>query len=110
MGGRERSDERPDEMERETGLEPATLSLEGWSSTIELFPRTSRGRDEKPGRNVVTTGKWWEEQESNLRRLMPAGLQPAPFGHSGILPGLFELHRACRRTVELAVGLEPTTC
>jgi hypothetical protein len=27
-------------MERETGLEPATPSLEGWCSTTELFPPT----------------------------------------------------------------------
>src|SRR5688572_22582281 len=27
-------------MERETGFEPATPSLEGWRSTAELFPRT----------------------------------------------------------------------
>src|SRR5262245_16710298 len=26
-------------MERETGFEPATPSLEGWRSTTELFPR-----------------------------------------------------------------------
>ena len=26
-------------MERETGFEPATPSLEGWRSTAELFPR-----------------------------------------------------------------------
>jgi hypothetical protein len=25
-------------MERETGFEPATPSLEGWRSTTELFP------------------------------------------------------------------------
>src|SRR5215468_5566591 len=29
-------------MERETGFEPATPSLEGWRSTAELFPRASR--------------------------------------------------------------------
>ena len=28
----------PDTMERETGFEPATPSLEGWRSTAELFP------------------------------------------------------------------------
>src|SRR5688572_11650622 len=28
-------------LERETGFEPATPSLEGWRSTAELFPRTS---------------------------------------------------------------------
>src|SRR5437868_3150858 len=27
-------------MERETGFEPATPSLEGWRSTAELFPQT----------------------------------------------------------------------
>src|SRR5438876_7804042 len=27
-------------VERETGFEPATPSLEGWRSTAELFPRT----------------------------------------------------------------------
>src|SRR5262245_52248816 len=36
-------------MERETGFEPATPSLEGWRSTTELFPhRGSRG-PERPG-------------------------------------------------------------
>ncbi len=31
---------------------------------------------------------WWREKDSNLRRLMPADLQSAPFGHFGIPPGL----------------------
>jgi hypothetical protein len=35
-------------MERETGFEPATPSLEGWRSTAELFPR--RGVARRPGR------------------------------------------------------------
>ena len=30
--------------------------------------------------------QWWAEKDLNLRRLTPAGLQPAPFGHSGIDP------------------------
>src|SRR6266545_4499390 len=34
---REEAEER---VERETGFEPATPSLEGWRSTAELFPRT----------------------------------------------------------------------
>jgi hypothetical protein len=29
---------RPDNLERETGIEPATNSLEGCDSTIELLP------------------------------------------------------------------------
>ena len=38
-------------MERETGFEPATPSLEGWRSTAELFPPESvvgRGGFEPP--------------------------------------------------------------
>src|SRR5262245_27776719 len=31
-------------MERETGFEPATPSLEGWRSTAELFPRIAATR------------------------------------------------------------------
>src|SRR6185295_13858303 len=31
---------RGQRVERETGFEPATPSLEGWRSTAELFPRT----------------------------------------------------------------------
>ena len=38
-------------MERETGFEPATPSLEGWRSTAELFPRCSVARrPANPGR------------------------------------------------------------
>ena len=33
--------ERSKRMERETGIEPATNSLEGCDSTIELLPRPS---------------------------------------------------------------------
>src|SRR5262245_63797552 len=35
----------PKEVERETGFEPATPSLEGWRSTAELFPRPRPMRD-----------------------------------------------------------------
>ena len=37
-------------------------------------------------------GTWWREEDSNLRRRKPAGLQPAPFGHSGIPPHLVGDH------------------
>src|SRR5213594_2454792 len=40
--GEERRNAPPDlQLERETGFEPATPSLEGWRSTAELFPRMS---------------------------------------------------------------------
>src|SRR5262249_52444116 len=35
-------------MERETGFEPATPSLEGWRSTAELFPRSFRSKRPTP--------------------------------------------------------------
>ena len=37
--------------------------------------------------------EWWMEKDSNLRRHTPAGLQPAPFSHSGIHPGGVVLNR-----------------
>src|SRR5262245_5644448 len=47
-------------MERETGFEPATPSLEGWRSTAELFPPVGRPRSPASGvvplRRVVGRG------------------------------------------------------
>jgi hypothetical protein len=40
-------------LERETGFEPATPSLEGWRSTAELFPRTLPGILRTTMRTVV---------------------------------------------------------
>ena len=37
-----------EKMERETGIEPATNSLEGCDSTIELLPRPLHDCDERP--------------------------------------------------------------
>src|SRR6266545_2978119 len=36
------------QVERETGFEPATPSLEGWRSTAELFPRVFSVRNPSP--------------------------------------------------------------
>ena len=70
-------------VERETGFEPATPSLEGWRSTAELFPPVlpTRSMSFKNDGN-----KWWGEEDLNLRRRSPADLQSAPFGHLGISP------------------------
>ena len=58
-------------MERETGLEPATDSLEGYYSTTELLPLgTTRAiLPEKPGccRNFLLPNQIWRGQDSNLR-------------------------------------------
>ena len=70
-------------VERETGFEPATPSLEGWRSTAELFPPVL------PTRSMsikIDGNKWWGEEDLNLRRRSPADLQSAPFGHLGISP------------------------
>ena len=75
-------------VERETGFEPATPSLEGWRSTAELFPPVLPTRSlavKMLGRKVVAR-KWWGEEDLNLRRRSPADLQSAPFGHLGISP------------------------
>jgi hypothetical protein len=68
-------------LERETGFEPATPSLEGWRSTAELFPHPCPARD-----IPLTTAGWWGEEDLNPRRRPPADLQSAPFGHLGISP------------------------
>jgi hypothetical protein len=39
------------EVERETGFEPATPSLEGWRSTAELFPRPLSANRRRHGEN-----------------------------------------------------------
>ena len=47
-------------MERETGFEPATNSLEGCDSTPELLPLEVC--------RVPLCLKWWRREDSNLRR------------------------------------------
>jgi hypothetical protein len=62
-------------------------------------------------------GLWWREEDSNLRRLTPADLQSAPFGHSGIPPqgigsrtSRLNVWAVKERASKLAVGIEPATC
>ena len=82
-------------------------SLEGWGSTIELRPPRKpvmftqclvapELSFQKPNQtltncrlSVLATPKpsgWWRGLDSNQRRRTPAGLQPAPFSHSGTPP------------------------
>ena len=81
-----------EKMERETGLEPATLSLEGWRSSQLSYSR-----------DIIKL--WWWEKDSNLRRQKPADLQSALVGHLSISP-----NKKVFKTVELDMGLEPATC
>ena len=64
-------------LERETGLEPATPSLEGLCSSQLSYSR----------RNLSVYVAWWRGEDSNLRRLMPTGLQPVPVDRFGTSPG-----------------------
>ena len=79
-------------MERETGLEPATNSLEGCDSTTELLPRRDRRGNGAGGWIRTTVG------------LSPADLQSAAFNHSATPAA------SLRVAVELAMGIEPATC
>src|SRR5690348_8884 len=92
-------------VERETGFEPATPSLEGWRSTAELFPPVL------PTRSMslkIDGNKWWGEEDLNLRRRSPADLQSAPFGHLGISPPA-PRSRNPLMLLALAGGFEPPT-
>ena len=57
-------------LERETGIEPATNSLEGCDSTTELLPLTYplllSADDETPSRQRPIH-LWWRGEDSNLR-------------------------------------------
>ena len=124
-------------MERETGFEPATPSLEGSRSSqlsysrlchilclspasypggrVERRPRQESGDVEAvPEANDSSRG-WWGEEDSNLRRHEPTDLQSAPFGRLGISPEPVRiLHLVIDRwtslgRLELAEGIEPPT-
>jgi hypothetical protein len=95
-------------LERETGFEPATPSLEGSRSSQLSYSRVTRIarasalviRRATPHRGLCAshlcrastphasarTG-WWGEEDLNLRRHEPTDLQSAPFGRLGISPG-----------------------
>jgi hypothetical protein len=99
-------------LERETGIEPATNSLEGCDSTTELLPPThlallaprltptipldllaDRARlrirpacPAEAGLNVRHGESWWGGEGSNLRSPKAAGLQPAAIDRSATSP------------------------
>src|SRR5207247_5989401 len=85
-------------MERETGIEPATNSLEGCDSTTELLPpfslaisRLPISRCHLPNHPITNhpiSNKWWGGEGSNLRSPKAAGLQPAAIDRSATSPSL----------------------
>src|SRR5260370_35190354 len=88
-------------VERETGFEPATPSLEGWRSTAELFPRVLSVRNPSPQGMVGRGG--FEPPKAFASRftgcpLWPLGYLPA--GYSDCNP---------LKCLALAGGIEPPT-
>ena len=101
-------------MERETGIEPATNSLEGCDSTTELLPPTrlalfadsllpagtppallarfaASGAPTSSNRRANLHARqrkegWWGGEGSNLRSPKAAGLQPAAIDRSATSP------------------------
>ena len=72
-------------LERETGLEPVTLSLEGWYSSQLSYSRPDfKSTHHQITRSIIEG--WWWGKESNLRRLTPPDLQSGPFDRSGTSP------------------------
>src|SRR5712692_3548828 len=89
------------QVERETGFEPATPSLEGWRSTAELFPRSLSTRRFSPAKVVGRGG--FEPPKAFASRftvcpLWPLGYLPA--GSSDCNP---------LKCLALAGGFEPPT-
>lgn len=105
-------------LERETGLEPATPSLEGWCSSHLSYSRENFRTLRLPAlldlasvsdgissselffrtllpisSNVPRASDWWREEDSNLRRPRPADLQSAPFNRFGISPRTRSIRR-----------------
>jgi hypothetical protein len=83
-------------VERETGFEPATPSLEGSCSSQLSYSRVVIFEERGLGtlRRIASTRHrpvfdptfWWRGEDSNLRRSDPADLQSAPFGRFGTSP------------------------
>src|SRR2546428_2288709 len=95
---REEAEER---VERETGFEPATPSLEGWRSTAELFPHTLPPSIPSLGRVVGRGG--FEPPKASASRFTVCPLWPL-----GYLPACSP---DCNPLVLLALagGFEPPT-
>src|SRR5215470_564063 len=66
-------------MERETGFEPATPSLEGWRSTAELFPPTWNRTPAVVGRGGFEPPKVGTSRFT-VCPLWPLGYLPEPAG------------------------------
>src|SRR5467141_3912223 len=91
------------QVERETGFEPATPSLEGWRSTAELFPRVRSVRNPSPQGMVGRGG--FEPPKAFASRFTVCPLWPL-----GYLPESAGMRRETpSKNLALARGFEPLT-
>jgi hypothetical protein len=107
------------DVERETGFEPATPSLEGWRSTPELFPLACF-IPHPCGRRVVARGGF-EPPKAFASRFTVCPLWPLGYlaiGPSARRIGILRIEPGLRlrpgppvtQPVELAKGFEPPAC
>jgi hypothetical protein len=96
-------------LERETGFEPATPSLEGSCSSQLSYSRPFYLRDllsDDDRACIFVFKSWWRGEDSNLRRHKPADLQSAPVGRFGTSPR-YGCSSRRRFTRDLFVGSTP---
>ena len=87
-------------LERETGFEPATPSLEGLCSSQLSYSRPKPFCVRLRAMHSNHSAAWWRGEDSNLRRLMPTGLQPVPFDRFGTSPGESGLFESARERAQ----------
>ncbi len=82
-------------MERETGIEPASLARKARVLPLNYSRISSLHRicaaQQLPSTTDMSSKNWWRGLDSNQCRRKPTDLQSAPFSHSGTPPKNFEL-------------------
>ena len=76
-------------MERETGIEPASLAWKAKVLPLNYSRLALLNMMSQALSPVVTSShclRWWRRLDSNQRRRKPTDLQSAPFSRSGISP------------------------
>src|SRR5579885_2434243 len=97
-------------MERATGFEPATASLEGWNSTTELRPHSLTQKTKRVSRSLEVFSRRREliERDGSSKlgmvgrqgfepwKPMATDLQSAPFVHLGTCPNITPIRSISR--------------
>lgn len=87
-------------MERETGIEPASLA---WKARV--LPLNYSRKTEFRASTVqrLQTTIWWRGLDSNQCRRKPTDLQSAPFSHSGTPPKNLEVYSLFDPCVDITI-------